>query len=198
VTNAQVFRPLSGIALAATVFLICGVLVASHLQNVGIWLWGAAACAGAWLVFVRPKLVIGDEGVVVVNPLQTITLGWATVDALDVKYALTFIVGGRKVTCWSATAPSRYHGRSIHKSELLGIGINKRDIEAGVIRPGESPRTASGQAIALCRLRWRAFAEAIENGQQPATSDNLTKWNLLGAGALVLLVVAGLAVNYLG
>jgi hypothetical protein len=150
------------------------------------------------LLFIRPKLVIGDEGVTVVNPLETVVIGWHAVAALEIKYSLTLFVGDKKVTSWVATGPGRYHARSLHKTELLGLGLDKRDIESGVVRPGESPRTASGQAIALCRLRWRAYNAALADGQELARLTGSTKFNLLGAGALVLTVVTGLAINYLG
>lgn len=171
-------------------------MIAGDWKNPGVWLWSTALCIGVWLVFVRPKLVIGDEGVTIVNPLETITLGWDAVDALEVKYVLTFFVAGKKVNSWVATGPGRYHARTIHKTELLGVGIDKRDIEAGNIRPGESPRTASGQAIALCRLRWKAYQAAVYNGKQFARVEVSTSFNLLGAGALVLTVLAGLTFNY--
>ena len=195
-TNAQVYRPWSGIALAAFVFLLCIAMIAGDWQNLGSWLWSAAILTAIWLVFVRPKLVIGDEGVTIVNPLETVTLCWDQVDALEVKYVLTFFVADRKVNSWVATGPGRYHARTIHKSELLGVGIDKRDIETGNIRPGESPRTASGQAIALCRLRWNAYRAALSEGKQVARVEASARYNLLGAGALVLTVLAGLAFNY--
>jgi hypothetical protein len=196
VTNAQVFRPLSGIALATTVFLICLILVAFDVSNIAGWIWAAATCIATWLVFVRPKLLIGDEGVTVVNPLVTATIGWGELESIDVKYAVTFYVAGRKISAWAATGPGRYHARSIHRSELMGVGIPKSDIDSGNIRPGESPRTASGQAIAICRLRWQAYLDAVENGQQPVTATSTGKFDWLGAGALVVCVVAGLAVTY--
>ena len=194
--NAQVYRPWSGIALAAIVFLICGLLIAVDAADISTWLWSAAACVGTWLVFVRPKLIIGDEGVIVVNPLVRAAIGWADLEALEVKYAVTFHVGDRKIGAWAATAPGRYHARTIHRSELLGIGIPKAEIDAGNIRPGESPRTASGQAIALCRLRWNAYRAALSEGKQVARVEASARYNLLGAGALVLTVLAGLAFNY--
>ena len=195
-TNAQVFRPWSGIALATTVFLICGLLIAVDVTSIGTWVWSAAACLTTWLVFVRPKLVIGDDGVTVVNPLVSATIGWAEVDAIEIKYAVTFHVGDKKIAAWSATGPGRYHARSIHRSELMGVGIKKSDIDAGNIRPGESPRTASGQAIAICRLRWQAYLDALKNGQQPETAASSGSFNWVGASALVVCVVAGLAINY--
>lgn len=195
-TNAQVYRPWSGIALAATVFLICGLLIAVDAADIGTWLWSTAACTGTWLVFVRPKLIVGDEGVIVVNPLVRAAIGWADLEALEVKYAVTFHVGNRKIGSWVATAPGRYHARTMHRSELLGVGISSADIDSGNIRPGESPRAASGQAIAICRLRWRAYLEAVENGQQPASLTGSGKFNWLGAATLVASLVASLAVNY--
>lgn len=172
-------------------------MVATEWHNLGTWIWSAATCIGTWLLFVRPKLVIADEGVTVVNPLETVTIGWDAVQALEIKYSLTFFVGDKKIYSWVATGPGRYHARSLHKTELLGLGLDKRDIESGIVRPGESPRTASGQAIALCRLRWRAHNAALTNGEQLARITGSAEFNWLGTGALVLTVLAGLAFNYL-
>lgn len=172
-------------------------MIATDWQHPGTWIWGAAVCTGAWLLFVRPKLIIGDEGVTVVNPLETIVIGWHSVAALEIKYSLTFFVDEKKVTSWVATGPGRYHARTLHKTELLGLGLDKRDIENGAVRPGESPRTASGQAIALCRLRWHAYNAALTDSKELARLEGSAKFNLLGAGALVLTLLAGLAINYL-
>jgi hypothetical protein len=159
VTNKQIFRSRSGYVYLAIVLLVGAALA------IQTWLTGdfeSAAAATLWslffvlaahLIFVRPKLVVSDEGVTVINPLRTYEISWGAVNDIDTRFALTFVTEKRRISAWVATAPGRYHGRTIHPSELKGLGLGQREH----IQPGDSPRTRSGQAAAVCRARLEQF-----------------------------------------
>jgi hypothetical protein len=112
-----------------------------------------ATASFAWLLFARPQILIFDEGITVVNPFITATVGWDAVDSIETKYAFTIETGEARVVAWSAPAPGRYHGRNVHSSELKGI---EYDRDFG-IRPGDSPRSQSGAAAHSARARLSAF-----------------------------------------
>jgi hypothetical protein len=116
-------------------------------------LWSLFFILAAHLIFIRPKLVVGDEGVLVVNPFRSYLLKWNVVVDIDTRFALTFVLGSRRISAWAATAPGRYHGRTVHPSELKGLHLGGREH----IQPGDSPRTSSGQAAAICRARLDQF-----------------------------------------
>jgi hypothetical protein len=192
VNNVEIFRPRSGYVLAGIV-LILGIALSASLwvtdnfkSAVSGTLWAAAAIIAGYLVFVHPKVTIFDEGVKVTNPFLAVTLGWNLVDEIEVRYALTFVTASKQISAWAATAPGRYHGRTVHPSELKGYRLNDKT----QIRPGESPRTSSGEAAQLCRLRLESFRVTNRTGIETAV-----KFNLVGASTLTALIAAALIIQ---
>jgi hypothetical protein len=192
VNNVEIFRPRSGYVLAGVV-LVMGVALSASLwvsdgfkAAVSGTLWAAAAIIAGYLVFVHPKVTIFDEGVKVTNPFLTVTLGWNLVEEIEVRYALTFVTNSKKISAWAATAPGRYHGRTVHPSELKGYRLN----DTTQIRPGESPRTSSGEAAQLCRIRLENFRIRNLHGAETAV-----KFNLVGAITLPACIVAALVLQ---
>jgi hypothetical protein len=96
-------------------------------------------------------------------------------------------VAGEKIYAWAAQAPGRYHSRTVHASEIRGLKIP--DLQN--MRPGESPRTHSGQALALARIRFDAFQSSTTRG----TCDNRTEFNQNGLTALITLFVIACALS---
>jgi hypothetical protein len=123
----------------------------------GTWLlqFGLIATSAtfAWLCFVRPEILIYDEGITIVNPFITATIGWDAVDSIETKYAFTIETSGARVVAWAAPAPGRYHTRNLHASELKGVKFDK---DFG-LRPGDSPRSQSGAAAHVARTRLDNF-----------------------------------------
>lgn len=113
----------------------------------------ATAAALGWLMFLRPKVEIFDEGITVVNPFATTTFGWSDVESIETQYAFTVESDRGKVVAWAAPAPGRYHARNLHASELKGV---EYDRDFG-LRPGDSPRSISGAAAHVARTRLSQF-----------------------------------------
>lgn len=120
-------------------------------------LWSAVVCATAFLLFIRPKVTYFDEGIVVTNPLHQFTIGWGDVESIEARYTMYLVVksgsASRRIYAWAAPAPGRYHARTIHPNEIKGLRVSNPEN----MRPGESPRTHSGVATHLARLRYEAF-----------------------------------------
>jgi hypothetical protein len=128
-------------------------LVSSFATAAATTLWAIFFGLAAHLIFIRPKLVVSDEGVLVVNPFRRTFIGWDSVLDIDTRFAVTFVTATGRISAWAATAPGRYHGRTIHPSELKGLNLGGREH----VQPGDSPRTSSGQAAAICRARLEYF-----------------------------------------
>lgn len=109
---------------------------------------------GSYLLFLRPKIVVFDEGITIVNPITTATVGWAEVDAIETKYTMSIQRGDEVIHAWAAPAPGRHHRRRVDPGEMRGMGHGG----AEMIRPGDDPDTLSGSAAAIARRRWQAFA----------------------------------------
>ncbi|MFM6966804.1 MAG: hypothetical protein ACKOWI_05525 [Rhodoluna sp.] len=192
-SNGQTFRPRSGYFFAGGTFVLCLVL------SVTLWLtetprnaisgslWALVLSGCAYLIFIRPKVQIFDEGVVITNPLTTIGIGWHRVIDIDVRYSLTIVTATKKISAWAAVAPGRYHGRTVHPSELRGYKLSNSE----AIRPGESPRTSSGEAAQLCRLRLEAFNPEAFEGMKTSLRFNTAGITALAICAIAALIIQG-------
>jgi hypothetical protein len=193
VHNAEVFRPWSGYVFAGIVFLMSGTLIIQlifekdlHGTLTGI-AWGSAISCLAYLIFIRPKVTLFDEGITITNPFVEITVGWQAVEDIEARYCMSIVVGERHIYAWAAPAPGRYHARTVHSSEIRGLKIGADSS----IRPGESPRTHSGVATHLAQLRLANFrSRAAAPGYESAVT-----FNTAGVVVLVLSLCAGLLLN---
>jgi len=149
-----------------------------------------ASLAIVWILFIHPKVQIFDEGITVVNPFITATIGWAEVDEIETRFALTIYSGQAKVVAFAAPAPGRYHARTIHKSEFRGVSQDK---DFGV-RPGDSPRTHSGAAAHIARTKLQQFRSV--GGQSAKRSG---RFNVAGTAVLLasaILVILGQVIHF--
>lgn len=149
--------------------------------------WGTFAAVLSYLILHRPKVELFDEGIRITNPFDQITVGWQRVESIDAKYTMSIQVGNKTIYAWAAPAPGRYHGRTIHSSEIRGmdIGID------GLIRPGDSPRTHSGAAAYLAIMRLKSFQSSGSiNG-----CDSSVAVNKNGMTILIISCVLGIFFN---
>lgn len=188
--NPEVFRPHSNYFFAVSIFILCvGITGASIYQGnfhngLTAIFWSALICTAAFLLFIRPKVTFYDEGIVITNPLHEFTVGWGEVDSIEARYTMYLVIGTRKIHAWAAPAPGRYHARTIHPNEIKGMRISNPEN----MRPGESPRTHSGVATHLARLRYDAFHRGDFNSAIATERFDLN----------AIIVMAGLFVICLG
>jgi hypothetical protein len=118
-------------------------------------LWGVFTSAIFYLIFIHPKVVFFDEGILIINPLHSFKIGWHEVQEIDARYTMYVIhsTTGKKIHAFAAQAPGRYHSRTVHPNEVKGMRVG----ESGMIRAGESPRSSSGVATAIARSRFDQF-----------------------------------------
>ncbi|TRZ54722.1 MAG: hypothetical protein D4S00_08265 [Streptomycetaceae bacterium] len=110
---------------------------------------------GTYMGFIKPYVVIFDEGIKIVNPTKEITASWDRIDEIETKYTMSIVVDGATYYAWAAPAPGRSHARGVHKSDLPPGGAAPR-------RLGDSPRSDSGVCAHIARLRRKEF---IARGQ---------------------------------
>lgn len=157
-TNAEVFRPRSSYLFASVVIIGSILLTAQTVfypngeDLMASVLWALALSVTSYWLFIHPKVIVFDEGITIRNPINEITIGWGDIDEIDVQYTLNIRVAGKRIHAWAAPAPGRYHSRTIHPNELRGMRLS-----GNLLRPGESPRSDSGQAAQLARARHEAF-----------------------------------------
>jgi hypothetical protein len=186
-TNPDTFRPKARFAIAA-VLVLQSVLLAWQITLMGDEHSGFIAAAAfvaantaIWLLFVRPKIVFFDEGLIIVNPLTEVTIPWSAVDELDSQLAFSVRAGGKKFSAWAAPAPGRQHSRTLHSSEFKGLGL----ADGRSMRLSDSPRSDSGVATFIARQRLEAFKEL---GSDKSASPAF-KFNYLGTALLVVSIL---------
>lgn len=103
----------SGLVFAAVV-VACAVLLgdAGARQR-----WDVVAAASpaavlvlwaAWLVYLRPCLRVGDDGLTVVNILRTTVVPWDQVDEVTTRFqTVVVLVSGERLRCWGAPTAAR-------------------------------------------------------------------------------------------
>ena len=158
-TNIEFFRPKTAIF---TAYCGYGLLALAVIQPIvtGDAMDAARSIAVAtfisvliYLVIHRPSLEIGDEGVIINNPLNRIEIGWQDVLEIETRYSLTFHTKSKSYSAWAALAPGRYHHRTVNPYEVKGLIPSSTTL----IRASDSPRTDSGAASYIAKLRWNSF-----------------------------------------
>lgn len=160
-TNVEQFRPRNGYFLSLWAFFTISTLTYVNVLDYGFLgalpsiTWGLLACSLCYLIFIYPKVIFSDEGLVIVNPMKKITLGWHETSQIDSKFTMYVIhqPSGVKFHAFAAQAPGRYHIRNVHPTEIRGMRLE----DGGSIKAGESPRSNSGIAIAIARTRLEYF-----------------------------------------
>lgn len=160
--NQETYRPRANLIFAGFGVVLCGLFTwssfyqssaASELTSALVALF-VLICI--YIFLIRPKISFGDEGVVITNPFEEITVGWADVVQLDTRWALSIETKEFTVSSWAATATGRHHSRSIHHTEIKGLDIEL----AGSIRPADSPKSDSGAAAYRARVRLKRFQDS--------------------------------------
>ncbi|MFJ7249712.1 PH domain-containing protein [Kitasatospora sp. NPDC098652] len=194
-----------------------GVISGVFLLAVAAWLIGDAAVTGtgktpyvalaALPVFafpviaytLRPAVFAGSRRLVVRNPWRTITVPWASVDALRAGYSVELLSGEKKYQVWAVPVSLRQRkranralsrGNAEHASRTgLGLGLAARTNP--VVQGSSDPTRAwSDQVTDVLQ------GMAERNGRRPdATGPVVVRWcwwviapTLLGLVALITVI----------
>lgn len=110
--------------------------------------------AVAYVIWIKPKLVLGDEGIEVVNPLRTELIAYQDVLELQTQWALTIIHTRGKTTVWVAPASGKRRWIADIRFGWLGSNVplsesrhNRSESMSG------SLESFSGQAAYMIRER---------------------------------------------
>jgi hypothetical protein len=110
--------------------------------------------AVAYLIWIRPKFILRDEAIEVINPIGTELIPYTDVIELQTKWVLT-IVHSRGITkVW--VAPATGKGRWIADKKFGWFGSNlpySAQRESGMESMSESLDSVSGQAAYMIRER---------------------------------------------
>ena len=194
--SAETFRARSSYFFAGVGLFLClialwsGISIGGARNLVTTFFWVAAAVTFLYMTFIKPKIVISAEGMLVINPVLRAQVGWADVIDLGAKWNLYIRTEERTLNVWAAPAPGRRHSRKLHASEVRGM----KSASFELIAPAVSPRSESGVALHLAELEWAAF----QKRDAGATATNLTSefvndWRGVICLSALLLLAIGLS-----
>lgn len=163
-SNVENFRPRSGYLLAFTAYFAISAFAYINVLDYGFQgglpsiVWGLWLSVLLYLIFIHPKVIFSDEGLVIINPMKKVTIGWQEISEIDARFTMYVIhlPTGVRHHAFAAQAPGRYHSRNIHPNEVKGLRIG----DSGMIRAGESPRSNSGAATAIARAKHENFGKS--------------------------------------
>ena len=183
-TNVEKFRPGSAIASGwVLIAFFVGFIIQSFfyggdiLMTIGIC---GAGAFGAYLRFLKPYVLLFDEGIKIVNPTKEITATWDLVEEIETKYSMSIHINDRTYYAWAAPAPSGRHSRRMNKGDLFPGADSAR-------RVGDSLRSDSGVCAYMASIRRKKFT-GVGASEFDVISDNrglyiLAALILLGAAA---------------
>lgn len=168
-TNSEKFRPGSAIASGWILILFfIGFIVQTLFYGgdiaVTVGVCGAGAI-GAYLLFLKPYVLIFDEGLKIINPSKEISATWDLIDAIETKYTMSILVRGVTYFAWAAPAPSGRHIRRMNRSEPFHGADTPR-------RVGDSLESDSGVCAHIARLRKKSFVQNGPSGLQVSSDFN--------------------------
>jgi hypothetical protein len=108
----------------------------------------------AYLIWIRPKLVLQNDLIEVVNPLRTERIAYSDVIRLETKWVLTIIHAKGKTKVWVAPASGKQGWIAEKKFGWYGSGLPiSESRELGTETMSESFNSVSGQAAHLIKER---------------------------------------------
>ena len=153
-TNSEKFRPGSAIASGCIlVAFFVGFIVQTLffggdvLLTIGVC---GAGAFGSYLLFLKPYVLLFDEGIKIVNPTKEITATWDQVEEIETKYSMSIQIKGKSFYAWAAPAPSGRHSRRMHSTDLLPGADAPR-------RVGDSLQSDSGVCAYMAKIRKKNF-----------------------------------------
>jgi hypothetical protein len=161
--NKYVFRPKGNFAWAIVALVLDGLFMAQVVlfpaENAVNWLeftLAAVIAVAAILMWVRPKLVLNEDHLVVVNPLSQVTIAYKDIDELETKWSLRINHGGKQTPVWVAPAngKQRWISESARIWKFNNIPTSER-VTDEYTTVSDSLGSDSGIAAALIRERLR-------------------------------------------
>ena len=195
-TNVEIYRPRSNLVFAGIGIVLSSFFVWSSFYQGGVTSEITSILVAGFVLLcihiflIHPKVTFYDEGVVIANPIEEITIGWADVLELDSKWALTIETKSFIVSAWAANAPGRHHRRNIHASEIKGMDVEL----GGSMRTADSPRSNSGAAVYRARVRLQKFRNIGGSNSLATTRQRQLKPSIMAG----ICLIAAIATNAFG
>ena len=198
-TMKHVYRQRSSLALAA----VCGVtgllLLLSVARNWADYprplfvAWIVFGLAVAWVLFVRPAVLLEIGGVTLRNVVRDIHIPWTRLTHTSSRWNLKVFAGDRGYTAW-AIASERERPKA-GAGGMFGMPIPGRlqGVASADTRPPVTAPKATAQSVARAIDQAKQeYDDAVAQGELPAAPDETVqiRWVPLAMVVLLLPVIA--------
>jgi hypothetical protein len=196
------YRQRSSVLLALLFVLGAVILVVSALLSWGdhpqplFVAWLLLGCAVAWTVFVRPCVVLDQDGVHLRNIVRDVDIPWPLVSDVETRWNLKIWSGDDGYTAWAIA--SQVERPKVHASVLPGLS-SKLDGFTGpdVASPGATTKVTARMVADAIDETTADHAAAVADGdlQPPAHPVVTTRWAPLPVLVLALPLLAVLVLS---
>ncbi|MBO1767528.1 hypothetical protein [Allobranchiibius sp. GilTou38] len=196
----RLFRQSGAMVLGIVTIVICAVILvfglwSMHRLHAVDIAWPIAVALLAWVLFVRPCVVLTEQAVVIHNLVRDVQIPWAAVESTQSRWNLKVVTtGGAGYGSWAITTQRR----RVPRAQRIGLGMGnfrsraerKQPIDVGAYLNGPE-RAQSAAAVAASIDEMKAASAPQPTGDtgvrvQPAW------WGIAALGAAVVLIVVGL------
>jgi Bacterial PH domain len=198
-TTRHLFRQRSPLVLAAACGVIGLVLLVSMARE---WAddpqplfaaWVLFGLALAWSLFVRPAVLLDDDGVTLRNVVRDVHIPWARVTDVESRWNLKVFAGDRGYTAWAISSQvERPKGASGGTSALLPLSLDKY-ARADAPSSTPAPKVTARMVARSIEQAKEEYAEAVAQGALADAPNGQVRvtWAPL---VLVILVVSVMAI----
>lgn len=149
--------------LAATLLITVPILVSAFLPvrpaSLAVAVSALVVSAIAYIYFVSPKVTVTDESILVQNPWREHTVPWGALIDVDTRFQLTLVTPQGRVHALGAPSPGGFSAmRAKPDRDRTTREVQTR--QAGGMRPGDLPGSASGSMALVIRGHWQDLVEA--------------------------------------
>ena len=204
-TTHHVFRQRSPLTLAA----VGGVTGLLLLVPLGLhWAdnpeplflaWVLFGLAIVWSLFVRPAVLLDDEGVTIRNVIRNIYIPWVKVTDVEFRWNLKVFAGDRAYTAWAISSqverPTRPSGGMF---AMLPGRLDKFASASASAQPSTSaPKITASMVARSIEQAKGDYAEVVAQGALPAVPDAQVRvtWVPMALAVLLLPAVAIVALS---
>ena len=192
----HVFRQRSPLTLAVVGGLTALLLLVSLAWN---WAdnpeplflaWVLFGLAIVWSLFVRPAVLLDDEGLTIRNVVRDISIPWVQVTDVEFRWNLRVFVGDRAYTAWALSSQvERPKGASGGMFTMLPGRLDKfASADAQPAKP--APKVTASMVARLIEQAKEEYAEAVAQGALAAAPDGQVRATWVPMALAILLLPA--------
>lgn len=196
-TMTHVFRQRSSLVLAAMCGVTSALLLLSLARNWADYprplfvAWIVFGLAVAWVVFVRPAVLLDIGGVTLRNVVRDVHIPWTRLTHTSSRWNLKVFAGDRGYTAWAiASEHERPRGGAGGMFRMPIPGRLQGLASADTRPPATSPKATAQSVARSINQAKQEYDDAVAQGELPAAPDETVRITWVPLAMVVLLLPA--------